>query len=125
MARTCTEGIIGGDIEKINLQQLEAFYGKIPAKQALAEDTQYAEPSGSNGIAIAPSNTAAHHSLFLVNPHTTFFFRAESQMLSSEGLNAYGAMTWGQFFIYQGFNDRAGWMHTSSVVDHIDEYLEP
>jgi acyl-homoserine-lactone acylase len=39
-------------------------------------------------------------------------------------LNAYGALTWGQFFIYQGFNDRAGWMHTSSNVDNIDEYAE-
>ena len=45
-------------------------------------------------------------------------------MVSDEGLNAYGAVTWGQFFIYQGFNDRAGWMHTSSGVDDIDEYLE-
>ena len=45
-------------------------------------------------------------------------------MVSEEGLNAYGAITWGQFFIYQGFNDRAGWMHTSSGVDNIDEYLE-
>ncbi len=71
-----------------------------------------------------PSNTAAHHALFLINPHTTFFFRAEAHMLSSEGLNAYGAITWGQFFIYQGFNDRVGWMHTSSGVDNIDEYLE-
>ena len=124
MALTFTEGSIGGDIEKINLQQLEVFYGKTPAKQALAEDTRYVEPSGSNGIAIAPSNTAAHHALFLINPHTTFFFRAEAHMLSSEGLNAYGAITWGQFFIYQGFNDRVGWMHTSSGVDNIDEYLE-
>ena len=124
MALTFTEGSIGGDIERINLQQLEAFYGKTPAKQALAEDTRYVEPSGSNGIAIAPSNTAAHHALFLINPHTTFFFRAEAHMLSSEGLNAYGAITWGQFFIYQGFNDRVGWMHTSSGVDNIDEYLE-
>ncbi|HKN68419.1 MAG TPA: penicillin acylase family protein, partial [Gemmatimonadaceae bacterium] len=41
-----------------------------------------------------------------------------------EGLNAYGAVTWGQFFVYQGFNERAGWMHTSSGVDAIDEYLE-
>ena len=45
-------------------------------------------------------------------------------MVSEEGLNAYGALTWGQFFIYQGFNDKAGWMHTSSSVDNIDEYLE-
>ena len=33
-------------------------------------------------------------------------------------------MTWGQFFVYQGFNDRVGWMHTSSNVDAVDEYLE-
>ena len=45
-------------------------------------------------------------------------------MASEEGLNAYGAFTWGQFFVYQGFNDRVGWMHTSSGVDNIDEYLE-
>ena len=45
-------------------------------------------------------------------------------MASEEGLNAYGAITWGQFFIYQGFNDRTGWMHTSSSVDNIDEYAE-
>ena len=83
-----------------------------------------AEPSGSNGIAIAPSNTVGHHALLLINPHTSFFFRSELQMISDEGLNAYGAVTWGQFFIYQGFNDRAGWMHTSSGVDAIDEYLE-
>ena len=79
---------------------------------------------GSNGIAIAPSNTAGHHALLLINPHTSFFFRSELQMTSEEGLNAYGAVTWGQFFIYQGFNDRAGWMHTSSGVDAVDEYLE-
>ena len=45
-------------------------------------------------------------------------------MTSDEGLNAYGAATWGQFFIYQGFNEHCGWMHTSSAVDAIDEYLE-
>jgi acyl-homoserine lactone acylase PvdQ len=39
-------------------------------------------------------------------------------------LNAYGAVTWGQFFVYQGFNDRAGWMHSSTGADNIDEYLE-
>jgi acyl-homoserine lactone acylase PvdQ len=84
----------------------------------------YVEPTGSNGAAVAPSNTAEHHSLLLINPHTSFFFRAEAQMVSEEGLNAYGALTWGQFFVYQGFNERAGWMHTSSGVDNIDEYLE-
>ena len=125
MALSFSEGSIGGDIERVNLNQLEAFYGKAPVSQtAFADESRSAEPSGSNGIAIAPSNTAAHHSLLLINPHTSFFFRSELQMVSDEGLNAYGAVTWGQFFIYQGFNDRAGWMHTSSGVDAIDEYLE-
>ena len=86
--------------------------------------TPIGEPTGSNGIAIAPSNTVNHHALLLINPHTSFFFRSELQMISDEGLDAYGAVTWGQFFIYQGFNDRAGWMHTSSGVDAVDEYPE-
>ena len=43
---------------------------------------------------------------------------------SEEGLNAYGAVTWGQFFIYQGFNEKTGWMHTSTYTDVIDEFKE-
>jgi acyl-homoserine lactone acylase PvdQ len=128
MALSFTEGSIGGDIESVNLAQLEAFYGKTPqpAPQTTAEDIlkMDLEPRGSNGIAIGPSRTATKHAMLLINPHTSFYFRAEGQMVSEEGLNAYGAMTWGQFFIYQGFNDRAGWMHTSSSVDNIDHYLE-
>jgi len=30
MALSFTEGSIGGDIERINLAQLESFYGKAP-----------------------------------------------------------------------------------------------
>ena len=59
-----------------------------------------------------------------INPHTTFYFRPEIQISSQEGLNAYGAVTWGQFFIYQGFNENCGWMHTSSNVDVADMYAE-
>jgi acyl-homoserine lactone acylase PvdQ len=127
MALSFTEGSIGGDIESVNLPQLEAFYGNgpRPTPQTTAQDmTTPPEPTGSNGIAVAPQNTTAGRALLLINPHTSHYFRAEAQMVSEEGLNAYGAMTWGQFFIYQGFNDRAGWMHTSSGVDNIDEYLE-
>ena len=127
MALTFSEGSIGGDIERISLSQLSAFYGGAPAN-ATPEGGDGApspvEPTGSNGIAIAPANTVNHHALLLINPHTSFFFRAEVQVVSEEGLDAYGAVTWGQFFVYQGFNDRAGWMHTSSNVDAIDEYLE-
>ena len=124
MALSFTEGSIGGDIERVNLKQLQAFYGEPVARAAPPADNHPAEPGGSNGMAVAPSNTASHHALLLINPHTSFFFRSELQMVSDEGLNAYGAVTWGQFFVYQGFNDRAGWMHTSSGVDAVDEYLE-
>jgi acyl-homoserine lactone acylase PvdQ len=127
MALTFSEGSIGGDIEKVSLAQLEAFYGRGAETEPEAEEDLgdgEPEPTGSNGIAISPANTTAHHALLLINPHTSLFFRAEAQMVSNEGLDAYGALTWGQFFIYQGFNDRAGWMHTSSGVDDTDEYLE-
>ena len=125
MALSFTEGSIGGDIETINLGRLQAFYENSPAPvRANEEEENAAEPGGSNGIAISPSNTVAQRALLLINPHTSFFFRSELQMTSAEGLNAYGAATWGQFFIYQGFNERCGWMHTSSAVDAIDVYSE-
>src|SRR5262249_41398138 len=116
----------GGDMERVDLAALKAFYsGEQAGAPATADRSAvFVEPSGSNGIAIGPSISASKHALLLINPHTSFFFRAEAQMVSDEGLNAYGAFTWGQFFVYQGFNDRAGWMHTSSGVDNIDEYLE-
>lgn len=127
MALSFSEGSIGGDIERARVEQIAAFYGKQPAAPTVAEDEiedEAAEPSGSNGIAIAPANTADHHALLLINPHTSFYFRSELQMVSDEGLDAYGAVTWGQFFVYQGFNPHIGWMHTSSGVNAISEYLE-
>ena len=131
MALSFTEGSIGGDVERISLGELEAFYGR-PQLQASAEvrarefaqGVEFREPTGSNGFAIAPSNAKDGHALLLINPHTSFFFRSELQMTSDEGLNAYGAATWGQFFVYQGFNAHAGWMHTSSTVDVVDEFAE-
>lgn len=124
MALTFSEGSIGGDIERVNLRDLEEFYGDQPV--AALTDTKFVikEPTGSNGFAVAPSNTANGNALFLINPHTSFYFRAEMHVKSDEGLNAYGAVTWGQFFIYQGFNEKAGWMHTSSGADAIDWYKE-
>ncbi len=141
MALTFSEGSIGGDIERVNLTQLGAFYGKenVPSEPRKIEDgpaatdaatsehyadDEFSEPTGSNGMAVAPSNAVDRHALLLINPHTSFYFRSELQMSSDEGLDAYGAVTWGQFFVYQGFNPRIGWMHTSSGVNAISEYLE-
>ena len=125
MALSFTEGSIGGDIERIPLSGLQQFYGGLPVA-ATAEETgaRPQEPKGSNGIAIAPKNTADGRALLLINPHTSFYFRSELQVTSGEGLNAYGAVTWGQFFVYQGWNEHTGWMHTSSGVDNVDEFAE-
>ena len=121
MALSFTEGSIGGDIERINLDQLKAFYS---GKAIAAAPNPWIERQGSNGIAIAPKLTSGGASLLLINPHTSFLFRSEQQVASDEGLNVYGAATWGQFFIYQGFNPHTGWMHTSSGIDVVDEFSE-
>ncbi|WP_213978863.1 penicillin acylase family protein [Sphingomonas sp. dw_22] len=124
MALSFTEGSIGGDIERISLSDLKTFYGRPtpPTPEELGMVPR--EPSGSNGITIAPKLTENGHALLLINPHTSFYFRSEAQMTSAEGLSVYGASTWGQFFIYQGFNAKAGWMHTSATVDNVDEFAE-
>ncbi len=128
-----SEGSIGGNVSVVPLERLKAFYSQQkgtsyqPPKAAetrLAFEQADDEPTGSNGFAIAPSRSASGHPLLLINPHTSFYFRSEVQLTSAAGLNAYGAVTWGQFFIYQGFNEQCGWMHTSSQADSMDEYLE-
>jgi acyl-homoserine-lactone acylase len=142
MVMSFTEGSIGGDIERIDLDKLRDFYSSprhpelvSGSMSSTAERSQEwmlkqvqhdgaPEPQGSNGIAIAPKLTGDGGSLLLINPHTSFYFRSELQMSSDEGLDAYGAATWGQFFIYQGFNPHLGWMHTSSGVDNVDEFVE-
>ncbi|NNF19053.1 MAG: acylase, partial [Flavobacteriaceae bacterium] len=121
-----SEGSIGGDIERISTEKIKAFYensGELPLTSQ-EEVTAFEEPGGSNGIAISGSLTQSGNPLLLINPHTSFYFRGEVHAVSEEGLNAYGAVTWGQFFIYQGFNERTGWMHTSTYTDVMDEFVE-
>src|ERR1035438_5800224 len=89
MALSFTEGSIGGDIEKVNLGPLGAFYGKPPVSPQPPAQEFDEEPRGSNGAAVAPANTVGHHALLLINPHTSFYFRSELQMVSDEGLDAY------------------------------------
>ncbi len=125
MALSFTEGSIGGDIEKAKLSLLESFYGKRTVGMTDEEKgLTYVEPVGSNGIAIAPKLSADGHAMLWINPHTTFYFRDELQMTSDEGLDAFGASTWGQPFLYQGFNQHLGWMHTTSSADSTDEFAE-
>ncbi|MEL7148797.1 MAG: penicillin acylase family protein, partial [Bacteroidota bacterium] len=125
-----TEGSIGGDIERVSTRRIKAFYEgsqEIALNEegnGLVLDDPFDEPKGSNGFAISGDLTKSGNSMLLINPHTSFYFRGEYHAVSEEGLNAYGAITWGQFFIYQGFNEKTGWMHTSTYTDVIDEFAE-
>ena len=124
-----SEGSIGGDIERISIRKLESFYESgmgLPEMELLKmkKREEMAEPQGSNGIAISGELTQSGNTMLLINPHTSFYFRGEVHVVSEEGLNAYGAVTWGQFFVYQGFNEKTGWMHTSTYTDVMDEFKE-
>ncbi|WP_339836681.1 acylase [uncultured Maribacter sp.] len=124
-----SEGSIGGDIERISTKKIAAFYESDMALPELEElqlkrEKEAEEPQGSNGIAISGKLTQSGNSMLLINPHTSFYFRGEVHVVSEEGLNAYGAVTWGQFFVYQGFNEKTGWMHTSTYTDVMDEFKE-
>ncbi|TAI47969.1 acylase [Flagellimonas allohymeniacidonis] len=124
-----SEGSIGGDIERISTRGIRSFYESamtVPEMEAyeLKKEKEMAEPQGSNGIAISGKLTQSGNAMLLINPHTSFYFRGEVHVVSEEGLNAYGAVTWGQFFVYQGFNEKTGWMHTSTYTDVLDEFKE-
>ncbi len=120
-----TDGSIGaistGDVTE---QETALFYG-LPAQVASVKyQTPDEKLTGSNGFAVGPALSKSGHSLLYINPHVTFYFRPEVHVVSEEGLSVYGAVTWGQFFVYQGFNPYNGWMHTSSEVDVADAYIE-
>lgn len=111
-----TAGITAKDVEALYITPRSASVSPVPAEEEIL--------TGSNGFAFSPKITESGNAILYINPHVTFYFRPEVHMVSEEGLNVYGAVTWGQFFIYQGFNERCGWMHTSSGVDAADAYAE-
>jgi acyl-homoserine lactone acylase PvdQ len=119
-----TDGSIGAiSTADLTIGELKKFYA--PNDQIGSITPKYLDhQTGSNGFAIAPQNTLSGNAILYINPHTTFYFRPEVQINSEEGLRIYGAVTWGQFFIYQGFNDYCGWMHTSNNIDVADTYVE-
>jgi acyl-homoserine-lactone acylase len=120
-----TDGSIGAiSTGGISEDELENFYSGNHTAQSKKDAGKKELFTGSNGFAFSPSVTKSHHSILYINPHVTFYFRPEVHVVSNQGLNVYGAVTWGQFFVYQGFNEHCGWMHTSSAVDVADMYAE-
>ncbi len=120
-----TDGSIGAiSTGDVTAEDVKNFYGNTNATVAHHPKEFTENSSGSNGFAIAPSKTESGKAILYINPHVTFYFRPEVHVVSEQGLNAYGAVTWGQFFVYQGFNEYCGWMHTSANVDVADLYAE-
>jgi acyl-homoserine-lactone acylase len=119
-----TDGSIGAiSTAGVGVGELQNFYSGEIEPVARIENVEE-KVTGSNGFAFAPTITKSHNAILYINPHVTFYFRPEVHVVSDEGLNAYGAVTWGQFFVYQGFNEHCGWMHTSSYADVSDAYIE-
>lgn len=119
-----TDGSIGAILTAgFDDRDLEQFY-EHKKNVAHEKESKQEAPLGSNGFAFAPGITASGNAILYINPHVTFYFRPEVHVVSKEGLNAYGAITWGQFFVYQGFNEHCGWMHTSTYADVSDAYIE-
>ncbi len=119
-----TDGSIGAiSTADITTAELKNFYSGDKVTYT-AEPKDPENQTGSNGFAFSPKITASGNAILYINPHVTFYFRPEVQVTSEEGLNAYGAVTWGQMFVYQGFNEYCGWMHTSCNVDVADVYAE-
>ncbi|MEO6948755.1 MAG: penicillin acylase family protein [Ginsengibacter sp.] len=119
-----TDGSIGAiSTSDVTIGELRNFYSGKNDPVAIKEKEEEVL-TGSNGFAFSPKITQSKNAILYINPHVTFYFRPEVHMGSEEGLNAYGAVTWGQFFVYQGFNEHCGWMHTSSQTDISDSYIE-
>ena len=119
ISATQTGGITTKDME-------ELYPAKNNATSFLEKKIPFyeVEPTGSNGFAVSPKKTASGNAILYINPHVTFYYRTEVQMVSDEGLNVYGAVTWGTFFVFQGFNENCGWMHTSGITDVADLFIE-
>lgn len=122
---TYTDGSISAiQTSDLTANDIKKFYAGLSTDLAALPKKDPEKLIGSNGFAVAPSRSVSGNAMLYINPHVTFYFRPEVHMVSEEGLNAYGAVTWGQFFVYQGFNEHCGWMHTSSEADVADLYEE-
>jgi len=120
-----TDGSIGAiSTADVTVNELKNFYSGESSPSSMRENNNEEVLTGSNGFAFSPKITESGNAILYINPHVTFYFRPEVHVVSEEGLNVYGAVTWGQFFVYQGFNEHCGFMHTSSAVDAADSYIE-
>ncbi|MCA6074307.1 penicillin acylase family protein [Fulvivirga sedimenti] len=114
-----SEGNVSNQTDISRREIAEFFATQIPELSNEPEG----ESKGSNGMALGPSRTKSGKAMLLINPHVSVYHRLEAHLNSEEGLDVYGAVSKGQFFVYHGFNNYCGWMHTSSGTDTHDAFL--
>ncbi len=124
-ALTYTEGSSEGNTSNqtsVSRREIADYFNN----QNPGTEEQGGENNGSNGFAVGPSRTANGNAMLVINPHVSVYHRLEAHLVSEQedGLDVYGAVSKGQFFIYHGFNNFCGWMHTSSGTDTQDSFLE-
>ena len=98
-----SEGSIGGDIERVSTQQLQAFYENTPAVPERETESVVEEPQGSNGIAIAGELTQSGDAMLLINPHTSFYFPGRGARGERGGAQRLRGRDLGTVFCVPGF----------------------
>ena len=106
------------------------FYGLDGAFQTLMKPTKVAAiddklPTGSNGLAVAPSRTADGATRLLVNSHQPYTGTVawyEAVIQSGQGWHVAGGFFPGSPFMLHGHNAHLGWANTVNNPDLVDVY---
>jgi hypothetical protein len=113
-----TDGIGAISMGDLNTGELKAFYSGNTDKVSYIEREKISKLDRT--VCFGTFKTASGNAILYQSSHKLLFqMRYKS---AEEGLNAYGAVTWGNFFFYRVLT--SGWMHTSSSVDVSDMYAE-
>jgi acyl-homoserine-lactone acylase len=107
------------------------FYGLDGAFKTLMKPTKVAAiddklPTGSNGLAVAPSRSADGATRLLVNSHQPYTGPVawyEAVIQSGQGWHAAGGFFPGSPFMLHGHNAHLGWANTVNNPDLVDVYV--
>ncbi|HEY2068228.1 MAG TPA: acylase [Rhizomicrobium sp.] len=119
--------VTGKDIVAGFVFKTPFFYGldeTLKKVTAPAEDKKKL-PSGSNGIAIAPSRSSDGATRLLVNSHQPYVGAVswyEAVLQSDEGWHVAGGFFPGTPFMLHGHNEHLGWANTVNQPDLADVY---
>jgi acyl-homoserine-lactone acylase len=101
------------------------FYGLDDTLKKLTAPVPAKLPSGSNGMAVAPSRSADGATRLLVNSHQPYVGAVswyEAVVQSDEGWHVAGGFFPGTPFMLHGHNEHLGWANTVNDPDLADVY---